>query len=908
MNLPIRLKYLGTLLLLLASFFNANAQVIKGAGVIYFDSVPNVNAALSGSELAYSIKMKKVFRWNRQGNTWVEISSDTTSLSNRIDLKRDIASIIPIAKGGTGDTTASGARSNLGLVIGTDVLAPNGSAANLTNFPTLNQNTTGTASNVTGTVAIANGGTGATTATAARSNLGLAIGTDVLAPNGSAANLTNFPTLNQNTTGTASNVTGIVAIANGGTNATTASGARSNLGLVIGTDVLAPTGSAANLTNFPTLNQNTTGTAANVTGTVAIANGGTGATTASGAINNLLPSQTSNATKYLRTDGTNVSWETVSGGSGTVGGAGDVNKIPKWTTSSILGNSIITEDNGKIGINTSPLSTDSMLTVNGGVAVNSGMRVVNGPVSFTHTKSNSISSAAIGLSVTSQPVEGANNNFGYDGIVITAQTGADTFLYGGASTAGVNGSRIRAFHRASSLLNTLNGVNLVARNIGSGTVSNAQGALFLVGNASVSGSAGTGTITDGRAATFTIANSNGATINTAYGINIGISNSSGTANSIGTAYGIYLSPTTGATNSITNAYGIYMPTAWGSPATNKYTMYLDDANSPVYMASNVGVGTSSPSAKLHVNGSFRVSDAALAATPGFNATRIAAVDDNGNLRSIAIGNGLALNASTQTLSATGGTAGTVTVSGTPATSQVAVWASASAIGGQASLNINQGGTGAITASAARTNLGLVIGTDVLAPNGSAASLTNFPTLNQNTIGTASNVTGVVGVANGGTNFSSYTTGDLLYASGTTTLAKLSASTAGRVLFTNGAGTAPSWGDLGTAVTAVATPSAISGSTAVTFNASSKPVAIFRQATSSGATTTITSVTISNPVSGGTYSIHLPTPTGPANQVQVNWPTTTPAFKDLALSNLGTRYYTTATIITCYYDGTDFICK
>jgi len=111
-------------------------------------------------------------------------------------------------------------------------------------------------------LALADGGTGASTAGDARTNLGLVIGTDVLSPSGSAANLTSFPTFNQNTTGTASNVTGTVAVLNGGTGATTTSGARTNLGLVIGTDVLAPTGSAASLTSFPTFNQNTTGTAA----------------------------------------------------------------------------------------------------------------------------------------------------------------------------------------------------------------------------------------------------------------------------------------------------------------------------------------------------------------------------------------------------------------------------------------------------------------------------------------------------------------------------------------------------------------------------------------------------------------------------------------------------------------------
>lgn len=47
-----------------------------------------------------------------------------------------------------------------------------------------------------------------------------------------------------------------------------------------------------------------------VTGTLPVANGGTGATTTSGALNALLPAQTGNANKVLVTDGTNTSWAT----------------------------------------------------------------------------------------------------------------------------------------------------------------------------------------------------------------------------------------------------------------------------------------------------------------------------------------------------------------------------------------------------------------------------------------------------------------------------------------------------------------------------------------------------------------------------------------------------------------------
>lgn len=43
-------------------------------------------------------------------------------------------------------------------------------------------------------------------------------------------------------------------------------------------------------------------------GTLAVAKGGTGQTTATAAFNALAPSQTGNAGKYLITDGTNTSW------------------------------------------------------------------------------------------------------------------------------------------------------------------------------------------------------------------------------------------------------------------------------------------------------------------------------------------------------------------------------------------------------------------------------------------------------------------------------------------------------------------------------------------------------------------------------------------------------------------------
>lgn len=79
-------------------------------------------------------------------------------------------------------------------------------------------------------------------------------------------------------------------------------------------------------------------------------------------------------------------------------------------------------------------------------------------------------------------------------------------------------------------------------------------------------------------------------------------------------------------------------------------------------------------------------------------------------------------------------------------------------------------------------------------NGTATK--TFAFTDSNITGTAANVTGVVAAANGGTGQSSYTIGDILYASGATALSKLAGVATGNVLLSGGVATAPSWGKVG----------------------------------------------------------------------------------------------------------------
>ncbi|MFA5071317.1 MAG: hypothetical protein WC511_02990 [Candidatus Pacearchaeota archaeon] len=99
------------------------------------------------------------------------------------------------------------------------------------------------------------------------------------------------PILHQDTTGNAANVTGIVGVEHGGTGVTTKTGTGnvvlSDSPVLVAPAIGTPVSGDLQNCSFPTLNQNTTGTAANVTGTVQLDHGGTGATTAAAARTNL---------------------------------------------------------------------------------------------------------------------------------------------------------------------------------------------------------------------------------------------------------------------------------------------------------------------------------------------------------------------------------------------------------------------------------------------------------------------------------------------------------------------------------------------------------------------------------------------------------------------------------------------
>lgn len=144
-----------------------------------------------------------------------------------------------------------------------------------------------------------------------------------------------------------------------------------------------------------------------------------------------------------------------------------------------------------------------------------------------------------------------------------------------------------------------------------------------------------------------------------------------------------------------------------------------------------------------------------------------------------------------TVTSVGITAGTgVSVSGGPITSAGAITVTNTAP--DQIVSITGAGTATVTGTYPNFTITATGGSGTVSSVAASGGTTGL-TFTGSPITTSGTLTlgGTLATANGGTNLTSYTTGDLVYASATNTLAKLPVGTSGYVLTTNG--TVPSWG-------------------------------------------------------------------------------------------------------------------
>ena len=215
-----------------------------------------------------------------------------------------------------------------------------------------------------------------------------------------------------NATATTVNLAGAATALNLGAATGTATVANTTLAAkaITASTTLAVTGTST-LTGAVTATAGVTGpitsssvaiTGGSITGItdLAVADGGTGASTAATALNNLLPSQTSAASKYLQSDGTNASWDAVSLSTaditGTLGVANGGTGQTSFTDGQLL-----------IGNTTGNTLTPATLTAGSGVTITNGSGAIT--VAFTGPGAGSVTSVDVsggttGLTTSGGPI------------------------------------------------------------------------------------------------------------------------------------------------------------------------------------------------------------------------------------------------------------------------------------------------------------------------------------------------------------------------------------------------------------------------------------------------------------------------------------------------------------------------
>jgi len=171
---------------------------------------------------------------------------------------------------------------------------------------------------------------------------------------------------------------------------------------VTGTSTLTGLVTATAGVSGPITSSNVAITGGSITGItdLAVADGGTGASTAQAALNNLLPSQVSANTKYLQSDGTNASWDAIAVNTSDITGTLAV-------TNGGTGQTSYTDGQLLIGNSTGNTLTKASLTAGSGVTITPGAGSIQ--IAFTGPGAGSVTSVDVsggttGLTTSGGPI------------------------------------------------------------------------------------------------------------------------------------------------------------------------------------------------------------------------------------------------------------------------------------------------------------------------------------------------------------------------------------------------------------------------------------------------------------------------------------------------------------------------
>ncbi len=742
-----------------------------------------------------------------------------------------LTTALSVAQGGTGVTTSTGT----GSVVLSDspvLVTPNlgtPSAVDLANAINLPLST-----GVTGVLPITSGGTGAATQQAALNSLAGAAtagyflrgdGTNVTMAQIQAADV---PTLNQNTTGTAASVTNASqpSITSVGTltsltvaGSVNLSGATAplELGGVPGTvgQFLTSAGPGAT----PTWTSFSAGTVTSVD----VSGGTTGLTFSGGPV-------TSSGTITL--SGTLA---VASGGTGT-------------TTSTGTGNVVLSASPTFTGT-----VTASALTVNGQLALGAAA-----PMSLNGSQGTAgqvLTSAGAGATPTWETVTGTGSvtsvevSGGTTGLTTTGGpiTGAGTITLAGTLVASNGGTGFSSYNvgdllyaattsTLAKLADVATGNVLISGGVG---VAPSYGKVDLTthvtgtlpvanGGTGVTTSTGTGNVVLSASPTFTgtVSTANITTTGTFTLAGVAsplvLNSSVGTAGQVLTSAGAGATPTwttvtdTGTVTSVEVSGGTTGLTTSGGPVTTTGTITL--AGTLAVANGGTGVTTSTGT------GSVVLSD-----SPTFTGTVATAnLSTTGTLSLQGLTSPVMLNG-------TPGTAGQMLTSAGPGATPT--WTTVSGTGSVTSVDVSGGTTG--------------------------LSFSGGPITTSGTITLA----GTLSAANGGTGVTSYAIGDLLYASGATTLSKLADVATGNVLISGGVGVAPAYGKVGLTTHVSGTLPVANGGTGVTTSTGTGSAVLSASPTFTGTVSTANLTVVGSLTLSGTMSpVLLDGVSGAAGQV------------------------------------------